>query len=75
MIYYNEDGLSLEDKALKLDFTKQQGPMFRPVNKEGFGGFHVLLRKDNGTWKILMDADTGERDSEENFTKASPAEL
>ena len=36
------------------------------------GKFHVLLKKENEVWKILMDADTKEGASEETFKKASP---
>lgn len=42
--------------------------------RKGIGKFHVLLRKENGTWKILMDADTSEGASEETFRKAKPLE-
>ncbi len=33
----------------------------------GYGKFHVLLRKEHGTWKILMDADAGEGVNEAIF--------
>ena len=36
------------------------------------GKFHVLLRKENGVWKILMDADTSVDASEEKFLEAEP---
>jgi len=42
---------------------------------KSFGRFHVLLRKENGAWKIVMDADTREGTSEEHFNKASPTQL
>jgi len=38
----------------------------------GIGRFHVLLRKEKGVWKILMDADTSEGATEESFLKAKP---
>ena len=62
-------------KSLKLGFTKLPAPIFRPVNKKNSGRFHVLLRKENGAWKIVMDADTREGASEVNFNKASPIHL
>ncbi len=35
-----------------------------------YGRFFVVLEKENGTWKILVDADTGKDANEENFNKA-----
>jgi hypothetical protein len=32
-----------------------------------YGMFNVILRKENGTWKILSDADTGEEVNETKF--------
>ena len=28
--------------------------------RESFGKFHVVLRKEGGTWKILVDSDSNE---------------
>jgi ketosteroid isomerase-like protein len=42
--------------------------------RKGIGQFHVLLRKENGTWKIVMDADTSEGANEEVFAKANAME-
>lgn len=42
--------------------------------RQGIGKFHVLLRKENGIWKILMDADSSKEASEELFNKANPLE-
>jgi hypothetical protein len=39
-----------------------------------YGKFHVLLRKENGTWKILMDADAGDGITEEIFKTGKPVE-
>ncbi|MBK8494215.1 MAG: nuclear transport factor 2 family protein [Chitinophagaceae bacterium] len=39
-----------------------------------YGRFFVVLEKENGTWKILVDADTGKAANEENFNKAFPME-
>jgi hypothetical protein len=39
-----------------------------------YGRFYVMLEKENGTWKILVDADTGREANEENFKKASSME-
>ena len=39
-----------------------------------FGKFHVLLRTENGIWKILMDQDAKEDADEEKFLKAKAME-
>lgn len=36
-----------------------------------YGRFFVVLEKEEGTWKILVDADTNKEANEENFIKAS----
>jgi hypothetical protein len=35
-----------------------------------YGRFFVVLEKEEGAWKILVDADTGKEANEENFNKA-----
>lgn len=42
--------------------------------RSGYGKFHVLLRKENGVWKILMDADAGEKTDETVFLTGKPIE-
>jgi ketosteroid isomerase-like protein len=51
------------------------------IKKDGttqsfFGRFHVVMRKENGTWKILVDTDSSEGStiSERNFLAAKPME-
>lgn len=39
-----------------------------------FGKFHVLLRTENGIWKILMDQDAKEDADETKFLQAQPME-
>jgi hypothetical protein len=39
-----------------------------------YGRFFVVLEKEEGVWKILVDADTGKEANEENFSKAYPME-
>ncbi len=39
-----------------------------------YGRFFVVLEKENGIWKILVDADTGKEANEENFNRAFPME-
>ena len=49
---------------------------FQPDGKSRsfYGKFHVLLRKENGVWKILMDADANEKTDESVFLQARPME-
>ena len=49
------------------------------TNKSGnvrtfYGRFHVALRKENGTWKILVDTDSSEGNviDEQDYMQASP---
>jgi hypothetical protein len=35
-----------------------------------YGRFYVVLEKEDGAWKILVDADTGKEANEENFNRA-----
>jgi len=68
--------ISSEDKAFEVGFYKITSTNTQTgEQRKSFGRFHVLLRKEKGTWKIIMDADTGEGASEENFNKASPMQL
>ena len=68
--------ISSEDKAFEVGFYKTTSINIQTgEQRKSFGRFHVLLRKENGTWKIIMDANTGEGASEENFNKASPMQL
>jgi hypothetical protein len=39
-----------------------------------YGRFYVVLEKEDGVWKILVDADTGKEANEANFNKAFPME-
>ena len=39
-----------------------------------YGKFHVLHRKENGQWKILMDADANEKTTEAIFQSAKSME-
>jgi hypothetical protein len=63
------------DKAFDIGYYKttsvnqQSGEVRKSIGK-----FHVLLRKERGVWKILMDADTSEGASEELFNGADPLE-
>jgi ketosteroid isomerase-like protein len=61
---------AFEEGYYKTTSTNQQTGEIR----KGIGKFHVVMRKENGVWKILVDADTSEGVNEEVFSKAKPLE-
>ena len=68
--------ISNEDNAFEVGYYKTTSTNTQTgEQRKSFGRFHVLLRKENGKWRIVMDADTSEGASEENFNKASPLQL
>lgn len=67
--------IASDDKAFEVGYYKTTSTNSKTgEQRTGIGKFHVLLRKENGVWKILMDADTAEGASEEVFRKAMPLE-
>ena len=61
------------DKAFEVGFYKTASTNIATGEKRtGYGKFHVLLRKENGTWKILMDADASEKTDEAVFLTGKP---
>jgi len=63
------------EKAFEVGYYKSSNTNTVTGEKRtGYGKFHVLLRKENGTWKILMDADANENTDEAVFSKAMPME-
>jgi len=63
------------DKAFEVGYYKSSNTNTVTGEKRtAYGKFHVLLRKENGTWKILMDADANEKTDEAIFMTASPME-
>lgn len=65
--------IAAHDKAFETGYYKTTSRnVTTGETRESIGRFHVLLRRENGVWKILMDADTGEGASEEAFNKALP---
>ena len=67
--------IASNDKAFEVGYYKSSNTNAVTGEKRtGYGKFHVLLRKENGTWKILMDADAKERTNEAVFMTASPME-
>lgn len=60
------------DKAFEVGYYKTSYQMQDGSQRSGYGKFHVVLRKEEGKWKILVDADTNQGASKEEFEKASP---
>lgn len=67
--------IAANDKAFEVGYYKSTSTNTATgETRSGIGKFHVLLRKEKGVWKIVMDADTREGASEEAFKKAMPLE-
>jgi ketosteroid isomerase-like protein len=63
------------DKAFETGYYKTTSANSRTGERRtSYGKFHVLLRKENGAWKILMDADANENTDEMVFMTAKPME-
>ncbi len=63
------------DNAFEVGYYKSASTNTVTGEKRtGYGKFHVLLRKENGTWKILMDADAHEKTDEAVFLTGKPME-
>jgi hypothetical protein len=59
-------------QAIDVGVYKTSYPNHPPY----YGRFHVVLRKENGTWKILVDTDSNEggKIDEAQFLSAQPME-
>lgn len=62
------------DLALEVGVYKTTSIATDGIAKSFYGRFHVVLRKENGFWKILVDTDSSEGGSisEKDFLEASP---
>ena len=58
------------DKAFEVGYYKFTSIQPDGTSRNGYGKFHVLLRKENGMWKILMDADASDKTDEASFQSA-----
>jgi ketosteroid isomerase-like protein len=62
--------LAYEVGVYKTESIKPSGN-----NRVYYGKFHVVLRKENGTWKILVDSDSNEGGiTDKEFLAARPME-
>lgn len=60
-------------KAFEVGYYKSSSTNATTGEKRtGYGKFHVLLRKEKGVWKILMDADANNKTNEEVFLTGMP---
>ena len=67
--------LASKDRAFEVGYYKSTSTnVVSGEKRSGYGKFHVLLRKENGVWKILMDADANEKTDEAIFLSAQPLE-
>lgn len=66
-----QNNLGMEVGIYKTSVTNTKGE-----TQSFYGRFHVVLRKENGQWKILVDTDSSEGNtiSEKDFLAASPLE-
>lgn len=62
------------DRAYDVGYYKGTATDADGTSRSYYGKFTVLLRKEKGQWKILMDQDSPEDASEATFQKASPME-
>lgn len=66
--------IAAHDRAFEVGYFKFTGTDPDGTTRYGYGKFHVLLRKENGIWKILMDADASEKTTEDIFLSGTPIE-
>ena len=62
------------DKAFDVGYYNTRSTSPDGKQRSIYGKFHVVLRKENGVWKILVDADSGKGATEEEFKKAAAME-
>ena len=64
--------IASDDKAFEVGYYKTSVINSTTNEKRvGYGKFHVLLKKENGQWKILMDADIQGNVDEAMFQSAN----
>jgi len=62
------------DKAFEVGYYNTRTIAPDGKQRSSFGKFHVVMRKESGVWKILVDADSGKEATEEEFKKAAAME-
>lgn len=68
--------ISIADKAYETGYFKSVTKLANGEIRTRYSQFYMVLRKENGYWKIFVDSDTNGGDSitEEMFLKAQPLE-
>ena len=64
--------IAANGRAFEVGYYKTTSIQPDGVSRSSYGKFHVLLRKEKGVWKILMDADASEKTDEAVFLSAEP---
>ena len=64
--------IAANDRGFEVGYYKFTSIEPDGTMRNGYGKFHVLLRKEGGTWKIVMDADASEKTNEAIFQAARP---
>jgi ketosteroid isomerase-like protein len=62
------------DRAFEVGYYKTTSIHSNGESRSFYGKFHVLMRKENGQWKILMDADASEKTTEAIFQTGAAME-
>lgn len=60
--------------AYEIGYFKNESVTATGEKRDSYGKFHVVLRKENGVWKILVDSDSNEGGfiTKEMFAAAAP---
>jgi ketosteroid isomerase-like protein len=66
--------IASEDQAFEVGYYKSTHTSADGKVRIGYGKFHVALRKENGVWKILVDADARADANEQTFAAARALE-
>lgn len=66
--------IASNDLAVEVGVYKTSYLLADGKTMDYFGRFHVVLRKENGAWKILVDTDSSEKGTigEKDFLAAKP---
>ncbi len=65
--------IASDDKAFEVGYYKTTTTDIKTgASRSNYGKFHVLLRKEDGKWKILMDADANDNTNEAVFLTGEP---
>ena len=66
--------IAANNRAFEIGYYKSTTIQPDGESRSFYGKFHVLLRKEKGMWKIMMDADASEKTDEAVFLSAKPME-